>query len=366
MRNLLDERDILELYQSGILPAASSAEDAISTLEIFPYLNIAPEILNLDENGYISLNEHGLQRKILVNEIFLFAKKLNFLKECKGFQTLSNSINNQTQFFDTIFEVDCAHFMLTNYNITKIDLSAEIIVNDRIKRPDFSFLTKNGAEVFCECKSLESAHRIKNSKVIRLMQQLEPHLKNLATEKFRIEIAFKTLPTHWNANYSEQLASSIQVLIENQFTKNHLDLVIDDMHETHVKLCLVNEKPYFNCLINLGNKAPDKSPTFVIGEIANVQKDIKNSIKDAMTQLPSDKPGIIFINSLNESDARQAIIKFFRYNTKDNIYGVFSKTKTFQCHINPNSNLQIDLAISPPALSLLNNTSAPRLPLSSL
>ena len=96
-------------------------------------------------------------------------------------------------------------------------------------------------------------------------------------DEFRVEVAFKSLPQHWNRNYSEQLASVIKTLVEQRCMKQ-VGLTINGRHKTYVKLSLLTDKPYFNCLLNLGNKPPQENPTFILGEFTDLTSGIKASI----------------------------------------------------------------------------------------
>lgn len=71
------------------------------------------------------------------------------------------------------------------------------------------------------------------------------------------------------------------------------------------------------------------------------KKTIKENIKDALTQLPSDKAGAIFIYSLSERDAKQAISQFFVDNNLSGLCSVFSWSTTLNYYRNSKSRFNI-------------------------
>lgn len=154
-------------------------------------------------------------------------------------------------------------------------------------------------------------------------------------EGYRIEIAFHTLPQHWNRNYPEQLASVIEVLLHQRVTDKHLTLNFNNKHKTYLKLSLIDERPYFECLINLSNKPPLQKPSIVIGEISNLQTSITQAINDALTQLPSNNNLIIFLYSLSEVNVNESIIKFFQNRKISNLKGIYSWAGNLKFYINP-------------------------------
>ena len=321
--NLLNSDDAAIYYNKNISFLSNiNLVEFIDTFKIFFELQVSVEILNFDEKGFITLQEHGLERRVSGIDVFNCAKKLIALKLCKGFARLSIGFNNQPQFCNAMFEIDCAYFISTHEEVVSIEFSPKVTVRNETKEPDFKFLTKSGVWFFCECKSVASVSRIKGSRIVRLMNLFKDQLLKMADNKFRVEIAFNILPAHWNRNYIDQLISVINVLIEKE-SQELITINIDNKHETYVKLVAPADKPFFSCAINLGNKPLSENPTLIIGEHPNLQKDIKRSIKDAITQLSEEDASLIFIYSLNKEHSRKAISNFFYNNIASSLCGIF-------------------------------------------
>jgi hypothetical protein len=344
MKNLLNEMDVEDCYKTTrFFPKEESLSQIINTLKIFSDLKVSPDLLSFDELGFIILKENGLLCKVPIIDILNFAKKLIALKECKGFgeKEFLNGLNNPTQFRATMFEIDCAHFVFTNFNRAELELSPRVRINEKNKQPDFRFLTKNGLELFCECKSIASDNRINRSQIKKLIDHLDPHLKDVLDDTFRVEIALKVLPPYWDRNFSEQLSAIIQQLIKSKFIKIYINLTRDKQEVAYIKLCYREEKPYFNCLLNIGNKPPLEKPTLIVGEYLALHYPIDNTIKDALTQLSPNKKSAIFIFSLSENHAREAIQSFFKNNDVPNLCGIFSWTTNLNYYQNPKSTCNI-------------------------
>ncbi len=332
----MDEETILALFPNGV-PEINLQDSrmVVQSLNIFNELGVEKKNFALDEKGYISVNGKDFSEKIPSKNMVFTAYKLNALKEFRGFESLANGFSNPTQFSATRFEVDCAFFMHQFRETDSIEFSPEMDIGGSKKYPEF-VCSLGQTDIFCECKSLESLNRIKTSKVVRLMDEIKEDLRRVTLDENRIEIGFKSLPPHWNRNFGEQLAASIQVLIDKDVKDKHIELTIDGKHRTWIKLCNVGDNPYLKCTLNLANKPRGEAPTLVLGEIPNLKKDIKSLIRDALSQLPFDSLSVVFIYSLNETMSAEAISEFFNDNEHKNLIGVMSWTSKQIFHQNPN------------------------------
>ncbi|MFA6038131.1 MAG: hypothetical protein WC748_08450 [Legionellales bacterium] len=337
MFNLLNEESLSYFCERNDMFHGFGIEEVVNTFNIFKILNVSFDMLNFNEKGVMILAESdGITRSITIKGLFYYAKKLTALRGCEGFQSFSDGFNNPTQFYDTLFEVDCAYEILIKPDTVELVLSPEVKVKGSIKRPDFKFLTKTGLTVYCECKSMNSVDRAKKSKALRIMSRIEPKINALLSDNFRIEIEFKSLPQTWNSNYSDQITAVIETLVKEKFMETHLDVDILG-HKTKIKLCRCRDDLYFRSLMNVGNKAVSDNPTLIIGENMNLKKSIKEIIRRALTQLPPEEAGVVFIDSLNERNAKEAIYEFFSHNKIKHLYGIFSRTTVLNYYPNPDN-----------------------------
>ena len=330
--SLLSAQDLMEFCQLTYFFHEREITEVIEAFSIFHELGVNRDILLVTSDGYVRLNEHGLIRNIPIIDIFNTTKKLFKIKHCENFQSLAVGFSNPTQFRDTMFEVDCIHFINSSPLTRNVKLEPKIIVNDSPKKPDFSYLDKNGSEIFCECKSLCSTHRAANSKAYKLIGVIEPELNYIIPAGVRVEINFRILPPTWNRNYAEQLRALVQRFVLNKI-KEAGDLSIDGQHIANIKLCASNERPYFKGVINASNK---KGSILISEDSSSLIGAVKDNIKDALTQLPNDKITMILLYSINERYAQQAIDKFFYNNQLILLKGIYSWTTHPVFHQNPN------------------------------
>lgn len=311
-----------------------SVDELYALLQIYRELKIPNSFFNITQGEFIEIRGVEYSEHIPIKNIVSIAKKLDKLKKCNGFSTLGDGMRNPSQFSATVFEVSCAYYMFTRPEVTGLVFAPEVIVNNFKKYPEFKCIGSD-FEIYCECKSMDSINRAKSSRALRLMRQIEKDLKGVLSEKFRVEIAFKSLPSNWNRNYGDQLKGAIMTLVESNFTKRTIELVMNKKHQTWIKLNKISDPPFLKSTLNVANRIPSKRPTLVIGEHSNIKSDIKSQIKDALTQLPTDINSLIFIYSLNEHFAGQAISEFFNDNNNDALCAVGSWTKSLTFHINP-------------------------------
>ena len=328
MSNLLNKKTLAQLFPD------ENHEQLYSKLKIFTDLGVNRDFFNINDNGSITIHSSDSAENFSIETIFRVASQLINLKSFDNFASFSEGFNNPSQFSATIFEVDCANFALNNLKIKDICFEPEVSVNGGIKRPDFAVIFFDNSSIICECKSLYSINRAKRSKALKLMQTLENKLQEILNSNFRVEISFKWLPTHWNRNYTDQLFGAVSTLIKKEFTAQHINLNIDNKHTTWIKLNRINEPIFFKNTLNVGNKPKGNNPTLVVGEVPNITKDIKDTIRDARTQIPEESNSVIFLYSLNEHYAERAIKEFYKDNSPNNLLSIVSWTNNLKIHRN--------------------------------
>jgi hypothetical protein len=195
--------------------------------------------------------------------------------------------------------------------------------------------------LICECKSLKSINRVLKSKALKLIQLLDKKLQDSLDRNYRIEVSFKNLPTHWNRNFAEQLSGGIRTLLKLKYVERGIELSIENKHKTWIKLSKISDPMFFRSTINVANKLKNNNPTLVLSEVPNLKKNIKDTIKDARTQIPKESNSLIFLNSLNEHYAKQAIEEFFKDNNPTNLLAVLSGNKNVNIHRNLNCKVNI-------------------------
>lgn len=335
MENLLTKEALTKRMATVANPLGIQSLDELhDLLQIYRELKVPESFFDIAQDDSIEIKGTEYSEHIPIMNIISVAQKLNKLKGCKGFSSLGDGMRNPSQFSATVFEITCAYYMCTRPEVTELIFAPEVIVNNSKKYPEFKC---NGAgfELYCECKSMDSINRAKSSRALRLIKQIEKNLKGVLSEKFRVEIAFKSLPSNWNRNYGDQLKGAIMALIKSGFTKNVIELNMDKKHQTWIKLNKISDPPFLKSTLNVANRIPTKSPTLVIGEHSNIKSDIKAQIRDALTQLPADMNSIVFVYSLNEYFAGQAISEFFTDNNIEALSAVGSWTKNLTFHLNP-------------------------------
>tara|TARA_Y100001935_G_C17310260_1_gene515407 strand:+ start:2562 stop:3617 length:1056 start_codon:yes stop_codon:yes gene_type:complete len=341
MGNLLDRDTVQFLFPNGYKDLGyNSPEEVVGGLNIFNDLGVDRCMFETNQEGFIIVSGKDFSEQIPSKNIVHTAFKLNSMSSFEGFSSFKDGFNNPSQFSATRFEVECSYFMNNFPEVTALSFAPDVQVDGSIKKPEF-LCTGNNLKIYCECKSLESINRIKQSKVVRLMDAIAKSLDSVTKDENRIEIGFKSLPPHWNRNFGEQLAAGIQVLIDKNVKSKHIEMTIDGKYKTWIKLSNVSDPQYLKCTLNLGNKPRGEDPTLVIGEIPNLKKDIKSLIRDALSQLPPDSLSIIFIYALNETMSAEAIAEFFRDNDYKMLIGIMSWTSKQIFHQNPKCNTKV-------------------------
>lgn len=299
-------------------------------IEIFNVLKINREYFYINKNGCCEIGTEEFPAISLLR----LAEKLNLLAKYRNFESLSNGFNNSMQFSSTIFEVESSLLALSYFKAEDLEFSPEIKVHHKIKKPDFRLFFSDGTTALFECKSLMSINRIKQSGVNKLKESLIDSLKPHFTNENTIEVVFKTLPTHWNKKYVNQITDVVKSIIANDKINEVIRLVINKKHETFIVVRQKADKQMLKATIYLGDNYPLKA-NLIVGQLSNLTKDIKESLIDAESQLPPENEAYIFIYPLNEQFAINAINQYFQNRKPKHIKGVFSTTTTTSLFKNP-------------------------------
>ena len=313
-----------------------------AAMEQFRALQTNPQFFNFDTEGVCTVSGKGWAEANPVSNIISVGNKLNTLSKYKNFSSFASGFNNPQQFSATIFEVDCCHYFSQNFKILDFEFDVEHDVSGNIKKPEFKAVFDGNIEVFGECKSLASLNGVRSSRVMKMKESIFEKILPIVPNNRRIEISFKTLPQHWNRNYSDQMFAFAEDIIKRDYKEKHFEITIDQKHTTWLKLCDRSEKQFLTNIVNVGDVPPNQSPKLILGELANIKGDIKDLIKDARTQLSDDSLSVIFIYSLHKTYAAQAITEYFTNNQLKNLLGICSWANTLEFHRNPSCGTNLE------------------------
>ena len=266
------------------------------------------------------------------------AKKLAKIKHCEGFKSLE--FGNPSQFFSTIFEVDCIYYAITQLNATDIVISPEVKVGEKKKHPDFKFRAEDNRLIYCECKSLMNKARIENKKPLHtIMNNLIDIIKEkkLALEShLQLEIIMENFPTtHNQKKFSDILIMRFEQLLNTKKIDRIIQFKLDE-YELYIRITAVGNHDQFNKGAGgLENPHPPVRLRLGYDPKNDIKKGVKSSIKDALTQIPENEESIIFVQPVVEFYAKEAISSFYKNNKKKYLQGIYSYTNDFKFHKNP-------------------------------
>lgn len=318
--------------------------EVFKEFEIFKELGVDDKYFVYEKQGVISLSvgSNGERACFPLKNIIDFAKNLEGLKSSKNFNSLSEGIRNPQQFYSTIFEVYCATFLLRWLSPIDLEFNPEVNLTLGKKYPDFVLKLKNHIPIYCECKSLFHINRVKRSRINKIREKVIPKLREIANDKYRMEICFKILPPHWNRNFSDQLFGAFKALIEKQEFETIIQLKIDNKYETQLKLSRRSDPRVFNGIYNLGDAPESGDHNIIISEQPNLLKDIKEIIKDALTQLPNEEYSLILIEPFDKKAGIQAALEIFQNNQCEKLTGIIIITDSIEFVGNPKCDLDLN------------------------
>lgn len=241
--------------------------------------------------------------------------QLRRLQYCEGFSDFLKGFTNPTQFRDSMFEAAVADYCLPKAD--GLRFGSEYHIKGKVKRPDFELITKHGIAV-CECKSANEAERRYAKRFDRLCKALSDDLKDSGgiANDLRLEI-------HVHGPFGIDVGQ-----LANQVVKAALQLQATDIgHVSELGpflVCLARRSsaPAFKdfglwqLAMVVGDKPvgidPENAHQHAYLRVTTARVDpprVKaagNLIREAKSQLPEDRWGVIFIQAINGASARRA------------------------------------------------------------
>lgn len=239
------------------------------------------------------------------------------LQYCEGFDDFLRGFTNPTQFRDSMFEAAVADYCLPR--VDRLCFGPAYHVRGRIKRPDFELTTKHG-DVVCECKRAHEVELLYAKRFDRFCKALSDTL-NL---KESGGIAnHRRLEVHVHRPFGTDVQQIAKQVV--QAARQMLGTDIGQVSEVGPCLiCLVprSSAPTFKdfglwqLALVVGDKPvgidPANAHQHAYLQVTTARVDpprVKasgNLIRQAKSQLPEDRWGVIFIEAINWASARKA------------------------------------------------------------
>src|SRR5438105_224382 len=112
-----------------------------------------------------------LQLGYEIKELVELTAAMKRLKNFEGFENLRAGLENPMQIASTLFEIRVADWCRGRRISTGLAFAPEIIVKERVKRPEFVWHTTLGSCV-CECKKANFLQSAFNSRLSRMTELL--------------------------------------------------------------------------------------------------------------------------------------------------------------------------------------------------
>lgn len=324
-------KEILKL-ESLITAEKYSAEERIEVINSLEYLFKKTPAAKLDFTfvpGHFSLRvteKHGTS--FTEEQLVLFARNLLSISGDKGIDSILEGLGNPTQFRNTVFEVECACFCKNQKSVQSIELGQEVQVGKSKKKPEFVLNTEVG-EFICECKSLQTLSHEESKKFSQkadaIIKLISPMIEGY--EDYRIEVHYAGSPGGNPLKNLKYLREQIeQALVKN----DHSEISIE---EFRAKI-LSRQEPIWFTQWHHAKGVVTVGPVAVnVMDISNcrvrvstlnskLRKKTENLIRDAISQIPSDKNGIIFIEASNKEQTLKAAESFMSNPAYTNIKAV--------------------------------------------
>jgi len=342
--NLLVDKDLSSFYQElqrVVYPIPFKTENELKSLiqfgkEFFPQsaFEISAGVTPIEEQ-LVSMIRAGQTDQFMQNILpiicFLHASRSNlgFIDKVKA------NLANPPQFDDTLFELKC----LSQFHRNGFSFQYEPEVSDGSakKNPDF-LLTKDGMELFCECKQVRVGQNRaelkfdedRDSVVNKFPKNLQ---KQLSDAKLRLEINFKKRPSPEDlsevARQVNQLCDNAQGIssLPMHEVGNSIEYLVIKQSEPS-PFPLTGRARTLSFQVSIGKPFRIGNPFSALGgEISFVSTDLARRtaksfskiIQVAKRQLPDDKPSIMIINRAKLAIAEEAIKRRMNLRQYNNI-----------------------------------------------
>ncbi|MGE0632131.1 MAG: hypothetical protein AB7O96_06965 [Pseudobdellovibrionaceae bacterium] len=304
------------LQQALLRPVAN-----LTTIEIEDGLTIWRDFfqlgsfLELNDRFELTLSHNGGAEVTPLAGLILSGHKLRRLQGCTNFQEVVGTLQNITQFHDTLFEVDCAFFFLEKFRVAAIEFSPDVIVAESTKRPDFRITFDDGYSLLCECKNMSSVQRIRSSKLVSLLNAVDPHLAGLVLPpQHRLEIFFERLPRNYRTNLGEQLVAGINVLLQSERLQTPVTFTYQDTGD-QISFCINPMTAQFSFRGTISAGAPvNGADTFRRERLQRIftwkdnrlETAIGGLFNKAKKQIPTDQEAVLFIKTIQVGIGQQA------------------------------------------------------------
>lgn len=318
--NPFDKRTFTEwLILKGKVSSFNSDDIDVVYTKLSPWFAIGLDKvkypIEISDDDYVHFKGKVAGVSITLRSFLEHGDLISALSSYAGFSSLGDSFKNPEQIHDTLFEIRCMNFVVKNFKTTGFEISPPVTVKGSLKYPDFKF-ENSGKQIFCECKSLETVNRGKESRAFQLIKTITPYLNSQFKTDMRLEIAFSSLPPHWNRNFGDQLSGAFGELLRHSRTDLNVHLRMAHNHKKYSAYILIakkSEAPKYKGLSVGDVPGPDgRNSNLLVTELLDSKKAVKRTILDACTQLPESKLSLIFINPLEQNGFTQAVDEYFQ------------------------------------------------------
>ena len=249
--------------------------------------------------------------------------QLKALENYPGFIDLVKNLNNKTQIFNTILEIESAFLCHKQPSSKSLHFSKSQNVNGRIKNPEFTFDTTLG-EVIGECKKQDSSD---NSNLNSYMKVVEALSSFTQIQNFRVEIFIRRLET---GNSAKNVLALLRHISNNA---NTINTEFHFKEFSYIVLPSTSHRFYTdynfcNSYISIGttpvqiNNIHNYSLSIMYKSAALIRR-TEELIKDASKQIPKTAEGIIFIEPVSAPAGRQAALFLLNSTSIPHIQTIF-------------------------------------------
>lgn len=310
-------------------------------ITFFKEIGLAPEMYEIGKDE-IRIKGGDFAEVFPGQSILVLRANCDRLRSFPGFDRLIEGFQNPTQFSATVFEINCAIFCLDKYAATDLIFGIDVTVNGGKKRPDFEAVIGQQLKFLVECKSLQSINRVRSSRAYRIAKILIRDAAYTLPDQWRLEFSFSSLPHHWNRNLSDQIKGAVGVLLGSAYTAKSISLAFETGIDVSIKLCKRTDPFFFSGPVRAADTGPREQPKILVTEGYDFSRSIMGVFRDAITQLPSERPHMIFIYSISQVACEAAATRFFENQQRRNLLAIHSWTNNIARIWNPHCALSQD------------------------